>query len=245
MTSRFETEPGPGAAVRLLRFVPSDRRALLDLPAFRSLSAHVARLAAEAEVKVVALLGARPGLFGAGADLEEIARMGPEEARLFAEEARAVLEGWEGLAATTVAVVEGACFGGALDLVLASDLVLARPAARFGHPGARRGIVTGWGGTVRARRRLSEAALHRLFLEGEELSAARAQANGLVDLVLSDDDRLERALVAWSGPEGDALRELKAVSRAVEGLAVPQALLVEERLAQLRASERGARTSGD
>ncbi|KAA0254831.1 enoyl-CoA hydratase/isomerase family protein [Acidobacteria bacterium ACD] len=238
MPASFRPEPTPDPALRLLRFVPADRRGVLDADAFRSLAEEAGRAASDPTVTLVALLGARPGLFGAGADLEEIARMGPEEARTFAQSAREVLAAWEALAATTVAVVEGACYGGALDLVLACDLVVARPSARFGHPGVRRGIVTGWGGTARARRRLSEAALHRLFLEGEDLTASRAHANGLVDLVVHEDEpALERWLSRWAGPEGEPLRRLKSVSRAVEGLALPQALVVEERLGALREAD--------
>lgn len=242
MPASFRPEPSPDPALRILRFVPADRRGVLDADAFRSLASEAVRAASDPAVTLVALVGARPGLFGAGADLEEIARMSPEEARVFAEAARDVLAEWEALAATTVAVVEGACYGGALDLVLACDLIVARPSARFAHPGVRRGIVTGWGGTVRARRRLSEAALHRLFLEGEEVSATRAHANGLVDLVLHEDGpTVERMLARWAGPEGETVRRLKRVSRAVEGLAAPQALVVEERLEALdEAKGRGA-----
>ena len=229
MPSRFE-RTGDGA-VRRLRFVPEDRRGLLTEAALASLVESLGAL--PAETRLVVLEGARDDLFAAGADLEAIAQLTPEAALAFADQGRAAIAAWESVEATTVAVVRGACFGGALDLVQASDLIVAFPAATFAHPGVKRGIVTGWGGTVRLARRLSPAALHRLFLEGEPVPALHAYANGLVDILVESDAALEPLLAAWAGEAGESLRALKRIARETEGLTLARALVVEERLREL------------
>jgi len=229
--ARFATARSGGLAV--VRFEPADRRGVLDEAALASLRQVLAELGADASLRLAVLEGAREDLFAAGADLETVAALTPGAALAFAELGREAIAAWESLEATTVAVVRGACFGGALDLVLASDLIVAFPAARFAHPGVRRGILTGWAGTVRARRRLSPAALHELFVEAEPVVAERALANGLVDLVVGGEEELGLALERWMGPLGDELRRFKRVTRAVEGLSLGTALEVEARLEKL------------
>lgn len=232
-SARFDLLRASSPGIRTLRFVPADRKGVLTPEALESLRLHVEQLAADPHLRVAVLEGARPDLFAAGADLETIAVLSPHEALAFAEAGRAAFAAWESLGATTVAVVEGACFGGALDLALSSDLIVALPNARFAHPGAHRGIITGWGGTVRARERLSPTSLRELFLEAEPIPAERAFANGLVDVLLPDRSELDGYLARWAGPDGDVLRRLKEVSRATLGLPVGRALVVEERLSQL------------
>ena len=232
MSFRLESD-GAHPAIRHLRFLPEDRRAALTREALASLSDAVARLARDPAVRVIALHGAGEELFASGAALEEIAALEAESAGAFADLGRDVLAAWEDFDATTVAVVRGVCYGGAVDLALASDLVVAFPSARFAHPGVLRGIVTGWGGTARARRRLSPAALQSLFSEAEPIEAERAVANGLADLLVDGEDALAAELARWAGPSGDALRALKRIARATEGLTRSQALVVEERMREL------------
>jgi enoyl-CoA hydratase/carnithine racemase len=230
--SRFDREPAPPGAVRL-RFHPSDRRGVLDERALDALFDACAAVAAEPAVRLVALEGAREDLFAAGADLETIAALTPESALAFADRGRRAIGAWESLDATTVAVVRGSCFGGALDLVLASDIVLAFPGARFAHPGAQRGIVTGWGGTARAGRRLSGAALTALFADPEPIPSHLAHANGLADFLLEEGQDVAPLLARWAGPEGEPLRALKRLTRETEGLAATQAHIVADRLSRL------------
>jgi enoyl-CoA hydratase/carnithine racemase len=237
MSSRFVALPGDSPGVFLLKFEPGDRRGVLDHKALGDL-AHALEELSATNPRVCVMEGAREGLFAAGASLEEVSRLEPESAAAFALRARQAFTLWESLSATTVAFVDGACFGGALDLVLCSDIIAATDRARFGHPGIVRGIVTGWGGTYRVRRRLGEAGLRRLFALAEELDCERALANGLVDLRVDSRADLDHLLLQWSGPDGDLLRDLKSLSRACEGLSREQALAIEEYEKQLLESSR-------
>ena len=132
-------------------------------------------------------------LFAAGADMAEMERFTAMQAYDFAQLGQEVFAAIERLPCLTVAMIDGDCFGGALDLVLAFDLRLATPRSRFAHPGARIGIVTGFGGTSRWRKVLTRAAANQLFLANRVLSADEALSLGLVDRVAtSHDDELAR-----------------------------------------------------
>lgn len=135
----------------------------------------------------------RPNLFAAGADMAEMARFTAWEAWEFARLGQETFDAIEGLPCVTVALIDGDCFGGALDLILAFDLRFATPRSRFSHPGGKLGIVTGFGGTSRWRKVLSRTAANPLFLANRVFSAEEAHQLGLVDRVAeSHEDELAR-----------------------------------------------------
>jgi enoyl-CoA hydratase len=132
-------------------------------------------------------------LFAAGADMAEMQRFTAMQAYEFAQLGQEVFAAIERLPCLTVALIDGDCFGGALDLVLAFDVRLATPRSRFAHPGARIGIVTGFGGTSRWRKVLTRPAANQLFLANRVLSADEALGIGLVDGVgKSHEDEIAR-----------------------------------------------------
>ena len=125
----------------------------------------------------------RARLFAAGADMAEMERFSGWEAYEFAQLGQELFATIERLPCVTVAVIDGDCFGGALDLVLSFDLRFATPRSRFAHPGARLGIVTGFGGTSRWRGLLTRRAANQLFLANRVLTADEALNVGLIDRV--------------------------------------------------------------
>ena len=130
---------------------------------------------------------ARPALFAAGADMTEMARFSAADADRFARLGQELFAFIERLPCITVCVVDGDCFGGALDLSMAFDLRFATERSRFSHPGAKLGIVTGFGGTSRWRKVLERPAARRLFLGNPVLSAHDALAAGLIDALGEPD----------------------------------------------------------
>lgn len=145
----------------------------------------------------------RPNLFAAGADMAEMQRFTAWDAYRFAQLGQELFAEIERLPCLTVALIDGDCFGGALDLILPFDLRFATPRSRFAHPGAKLGIVTGFGGTSRWRNVVSRRAANQLFLANRVLSADDALEMQLVDRVSeSHDDELARL-------ESIDVRELK------------------------------------
>lgn len=161
---------------------PAARNAL-PTPAWRALAATVARIGDEARVVVIA--SAVPGVFSAGADLKELARLSDDvPARAaFREAMRAGIEAVAALPMPVIAAVEGGCFGAAVALAMACDLIVAGPDARFAIPPARLGIGYPAADVARLVARVGRAAAARLLFTADAIDAAEARRIGLVDLI--------------------------------------------------------------
>ena len=157
----------------------------------------------------------RANLFAAGADMAEMRRFTAREAEEFSRAGQELFDAIERLPALTVALIDGDCFGGALDLAMAFDLRFATPRSRFSHPGARLGIITGFGGTSRWRNIVAPAVARRLFIANDVLSAADALAGGLVDRV---SDKLDIDAL----PDANAVRLVKDLARHASRLSQQQ-----------------------
>jgi enoyl-CoA hydratase len=156
---------------------------------------------------------AQPRLFAAGADMAEMQRFTATEAYEFSRLGQEVFASIEQLPCLTVASIDGDCFGGALDLILAFDVRLATPRSRFAHPGARIGIVTGFGGTSRWRKVLTRPAANQLFLANRVFAASEALDLGLVDRVAESHDA-ELARISALDPAATQL--VKELARGTE-----------------------------
>ena len=217
---RFHVTAGPGRTV-----ITFDDGAmnLLSSDALREL-----RTAIEGtNAPLLVFRSARPGLFAAGADMAEMRGFTAFEAEDFARTGQELMEAIERLPCVTVAVIDGDCFGGALDLVLAFDLRFATARSRFAHPGSRIGIVTGFGGTSRWRKVLSRPAANQLFLANRVLSAEEALAMGLLDRVGETHDE---ELARLESLDPATTRFVKELSTRAERLSREQLRLLGERL---------------
>jgi methylglutaconyl-CoA hydratase len=127
----------------------------------------------------------------------------------------------------TIAVVQGACIGGALALASCCDVIVASRSASFAIPEIRLGFAPNplLGFFVRA---IGYRALRRYLLSGERFSAEEAMRTGLVNQ-LCDDEATEQVL--------DQLIEqfllgapaaIAQAKRALRTQAVPAALSPEE-----------------
>lgn len=179
---------------------------------------------------ILLLRSARPRLFAAGADMAEMRGFGPGDAEELARLGQDVMVSIERLPFATVAVIDGDCFGGALDLALAFDLRFATPASRFSHPGAKIGIVTGFGGTSRWRKALAPPAAKQLFLANRVLTAEEALSIGLVDRI---GDSFDDELLRLATLDPNTTRFLKELSARDDRLTASQRLLLAERLGRL------------
>jgi methylglutaconyl-CoA hydratase len=189
-----------------------------------------ARVRGDESVRVVVVTGAGDRAFCAGADLKERRAMTLEETRSFLRSLNTVVDGVAACARPVIAAVNGAAFGGGLELALACDFRLAVETAELGLVETRLGIIPGAGGTQRLARVAGLAVAKELILTGRRIGAGRAQALGIVTEVVAPGTlpaavaRLAAELVG-AGPL--ALTQAK---RALDGgfdLPLPQALAHE------------------
>jgi len=114
------------------------------------------------------------------ANIRELAQLDPESALRFSKFGQDLLQTIADARQITIAAINGYCMGGGLDLALACDIRVASTTAIFSHPGARLGIITGWGGTQRLPRIVGRARAIELFATGCRLSSETALSIGLV-----------------------------------------------------------------
>jgi enoyl-CoA hydratase/carnithine racemase len=144
--------------------------------------------------------------FSAGADLRELYTLAQQMettaaakgVREFLERIHAVLDRLDTSPLTTIAAVNGVCFGGGFELALVCDLIIADKMARFCFPELRLGLIPGFGGIPRLKRDIGNAVVRDLLLTGRSINATKALAVGLASQVAAEGEslRLARATAA-------------------------------------------------
>ncbi|HEV7890623.1 MAG TPA: enoyl-CoA hydratase/isomerase family protein [Pyrinomonadaceae bacterium] len=163
----------------------------LSAATLRELDEAFSSLSARDDIRAIVFTGTRE-VFASGADIRELQTLTPDSALDFARRGQALFQKIYEARQLTIAAVNGYCMGGGLDLALSCRVRVASPDAVFAHPGARLGIITGWGGTQRLPALVGPARAFEIFLTAKRLSAQEALEAGLVSHV--DADALGRAI---------------------------------------------------
>jgi enoyl-CoA hydratase len=154
----------------------------LTRPMMIELRAHIEDLATEPAVGCVRLMGAGR-CFSAGHDLAETGRTDEGGQRHFDAETVDLLEQ---LPQPTVAAVHSYCLTGALEVVLACDLIVATESAQFGDTHAMFGLVPIWGMSVRMPERVGRARALDLAFTARRIDGREALTMGLADRCVPD-----------------------------------------------------------
>ena len=171
-------------------------------------------------VRGVILTGAGEKAFVAGADIGELAKMGPVDGVAISRAGQDVFRAIERFPKPVLAAVGGYALGGGCELAIACHMRIASENARFGLPEVGLGIIPGYGGTIRLARLVGLGRAIELTLTGDMVGAEQAHAIGLVSSVvpraeLHDAAKALMAKVTKNGPV--ALRlALESIYRAVD-----------------------------
>lgn len=125
--------------------------------------------------------------FIVGADIESFTKLqDANQAVELVRKAQQIFNKLEELPVPTVAMIEGPCLGGGLELALACDyrIALMDKKTKLGLPEVMLGIHPGWGGTVRLPHLIGTMPAMDLILSGRTVSAKSAKAMGIVDDVV-------------------------------------------------------------
>ena len=195
------------------------------------IAAAGAAIAAESEVRAVVLTSADPKAFCVGADLKERNRFTDEELRAQRPVMRAAFGGVLALPMPTIAAVAGYALGGGFELALSCDLLVVDENAVLGLPEVSVGLVPGGGGTQLLPRRVGWSRALDLICTARHLTAAEADAVGLVDRRVPAGDARSTALrladtIAANSPVG--VRAAKRAMRTGSALDLAAGLDVED-----------------
>lgn len=132
--------------------------------------------------------------FVAGADISEMAPLGPEQGKTFGRRGAEVFRKLETLPCPVIAAVNGFALGGGCELAMACDIRLCSDNARFGQPEVGLGIIPGFSGTVRLARLVGMGMAKQLIYTGKAIKADEALRIGLVNAVVPQAELMDRAM---------------------------------------------------
>lgn len=166
--------------------LPGEKVNKLSSPVMMELKTLVEKLKTSS-YKFVIFKSAKPKIFIAGADIEEIKALTTEDAvRNAVGGGQDIMNLVEDLPMPTMALINGACAGGGCEFILACDYRIASDdsSTRIGLPETQLGILPGFGGCVRMPRVVGLQAALDVILAGKLLNAKKALKIGLVDYVV-------------------------------------------------------------
>jgi enoyl-CoA hydratase/carnithine racemase len=198
MSLRLERD---GTVARLL-IDRADRRNAMTQAMWEALPHLVADAMADADIRVLILASATPGLFCAGADINEFAACSGDADWRAANQAaiRATQYALAHAEKPVIAAIDGDCVGGGCGLAIACDLRIAAPTARLGITPAKLGIVYSLFDTRLLVDLVGPARAKRILFTGALHDAEAALAIGLIDEIATDPlaaaDALAREIAA-------------------------------------------------
>jgi enoyl-CoA hydratase len=151
-------------------------------------------LSAEDGLRCVVLRGAGEEAFAAGADIEEFVRVrdnAEQGKRYHRELVRGALEAVADCRHPTIAMIQGPCIGGGLEIACQCDLRISGRSGRFGVPINRLGFAIAYDELAAVLPLTGRAVALEILVEGRIWDADAAHAKGLLTRVVPDAE-LER-----------------------------------------------------
>jgi len=217
--------------VAILRFNRPEQLNAISWDMQRALGKALQHAEADASVRAVLITG-RGRAFSAGGDIKAYAHLqaDPEAFTQFVDEYCRLTEGIQAMTKPVIALINGVCAAGGLELVLACDFAWAAESARVGDMHINFAQVGGAGALARLPRAIGTARALELFFTGRMLSAAEALSWGIVNRVFPDEQLLDEGIafarhVATKSPT--ALHYMKKTATAAAATDLHSALKLE------------------
>ncbi|MGR3322174.1 MAG: 3-hydroxyacyl-CoA dehydrogenase NAD-binding domain-containing protein [Pseudooceanicola sp.] len=178
--------------------------------------------AKQAKPEALVIRSAKPGGFGAGADIEGFADLRGEQAVGMLRQGHAVLDKLEALPFPTLAVVHGTTLGGAFELALTCDFRIGIDGVKLGFPEIQLGLHPGLGGTFRLTTLIDPVEAMQMMLTGRNAHDRKARKLGILDALVPERHVDAAIAAAASGKlehEGGGLRASALRTRAARSLA--------------------------
>ncbi|MEO8010977.1 MAG: enoyl-CoA hydratase-related protein [Dokdonella sp.] len=204
-------------AVRTLTINRPDKLNALNGETIAELHQAIEQARVDDGVRVVVLAGAGEKAFVAGADIAELEKMTPIDARAFSRAGQSMMRALEMIGKPVIARLQGFTLGGGLELAMSCHFRVASNNAQFGLPEITLGLLPGFGGTQRLLRLAGRSATLEMCLFGKRIDAARALQLGIVNRVV-DAGALDAEI--------DALTEQLAASAPRAMAAILDAVLI-------------------
>ncbi|HUW80551.1 MAG TPA: enoyl-CoA hydratase-related protein [Acidocella sp.] len=202
-------------AVRLLTLNRPERLNALNPELLTALNEAFDAASADTSVRAVLLTGAGRG-FCAGADLMQ--DLGPNGDRDLGRSIEAyynpLVRKMRALNKPIVSAVNGVAAGAGMNLALAGDIIIAARSASFTQAFIRIGLMPDAGGTYFLPRLIGDARARAMAMLGETMTAAQAEAAGLVWKLFDDEVFPTEALTVATNLAAKPAQALAAMKQA-------------------------------
>ena len=182
----------------------------LNIPLFTELREHVAAIADQTDSVGCVVLRGEGRAFSAGNDLKALGTPAPDP--YYQAE---TLDMIEALPQPVIASVRGACYTGALELMLAADLCIAGESAIFCDSHGEWALTPLWGLTQRLPRRIGPLLAKEMMYTARRVDAHEAVSIGLANRVVPDDELDEAAAAMAAQIASNSWHTLRADKRLV------------------------------
>ncbi|HEX4325448.1 MAG TPA: enoyl-CoA hydratase-related protein [Burkholderiales bacterium] len=201
----------------------------LSVAHWEALAQAMRDLQEQSGVRCIVLRGA-DGNFAAGADISEFATVRSNVAKGTHYHEATVKGANEAIAnceIPTLALIEGACVGGGLEIACCCDMRIAAQSARFGVPINRLGFPLAHAELTAMLGLVSRAVALEILLEGRVFSADEAYAKGLLTRIVPDTEIEKEAYAAAERIAAGSPMSARANKRWIKRLAPVQEGLTE------------------
>lgn len=183
------------AGIATVTLFNPDKRNAINAAMWRQLRQTMEALDADETLRCVVIRG-EDTTFAAGGDIEEFLteRDTFERAQVYhGEWVAAALDSIVACRHPVVALIEGACIGGGLEIAAQCDLRIAAESAKFGAPIMKLGFTMAHSELTGLLKLAGPAVALEILLEGRILTAQEACSKGLVTRVVADGSVREEA----------------------------------------------------
>ncbi|MDP2400089.1 MAG: enoyl-CoA hydratase-related protein [Burkholderiales bacterium] len=206
-----------------------ERLNALNRGMWEALGDTLRQLSADETLRCIVLRGAGGKAFAAGADIAEFAseRADARQAKGYGELIHATMQAVARCKHPTVALIEGACVGGGLEIAAMCDMRICGSSSRFGVPISKLGLTMGYGELTGLLTLVGRAVALEILLEGRVFGAEEAYHKGLVNRVAPDTE-VEKESYALARRIADgaplvARWHKQFIERLTPGVAIPPA----------------------
>ncbi|MGX6566642.1 Enoyl-CoA hydratase/carnithine racemase [Cupriavidus necator] len=160
----------------------------MNLEMWQRLGDLMQELEADDSVRCIVVRGSGERAFSAGADIEEFprTRLNKAQAMAYGKVTNRAMKAVSESRHPTLAVIQGACVGGGLELAAVCDMRICGESSRFGAPINRLGLVMSYGELGALVALAGRAVALEIVLEGRVFDAAEAMQKGLINRVVPD-----------------------------------------------------------
>ncbi len=162
----------------------------LTKPMWRGLGEAIEALSADDGLRCVVVRGAGDKAFAPGNDVGEFEteRADVEQARAYGAVMHRTLNAFRNCRHPTVALIQGICVGGGMEIAALCDIRVCGESSRFGAPINRLGLVMAYPEIAALIDVVGRTTALEILLEGRVFDAAEAKEKGLVTRVVADSD---------------------------------------------------------